>query len=42
MQVLSVKRQEENYTGRCLKGFSNQNRGHLVNLCESNNFKTQV
>ena len=42
MQVLSAKKQEENCTGRYSKGLRNQNENDLVNLCESNNFETQV
>ena len=42
MQVMQAKRQEENYTGKYSKGLRHQNGEHLVNLCESNNFETQV
>ena len=38
MQVLTVKRQEENCTGRYSNGLRNQNGEHLY---ESNNFETQ-
>ena len=41
MQVLPTKRQEENYTGGYSQGLRNQNEKHLVNLSESNIFKTQ-
>ena len=42
MQVLPARRQEENYIKRYSKELINQNDKHLVNLCELNNFETQV
>ena len=42
MQVLPAKRQEENCTGQYSKGLSNPDGKHLVNLCKSNKFQTQV
>ena len=42
MQELPAKRQEDIGTERCLKGLENQNGEHLVNLCESNSFETQI
>ena len=41
MQVLLAKRQEGNYTRRCLKGLRDQNKEHIVNLCDPNNLETQ-
>ena len=35
MQVLAVKRREENCTERYLTGLKNQNWEHTVNICES-------
>ena len=32
----------KNWAGRYSKGLRNQNGEHLVNLCESSNFETQV
>ena len=42
MQLFPAKIKEEKCTGRYPKGLQNQNGEHLVNLCESNNFETQV
>ena len=36
------QRREENCTGRYSSGLRNQNREHLINLCESNILKAQV
>ena len=37
-----AKDKKKTYTGRHSKGLTNQNGGHLVNLCESNILKAQV
>ena len=42
MQHFLAKRQEEACPVRYLKGLKNENPEHLVNLCESNSFETQV
>ena len=41
-QVLPAKRREGNRTEWYLKTIRNQNREHLVNLCESSTLETQV
>ena len=42
MQVFPDKRQEENCSGRYLKGLRNQKEQHLVNLLESKELETQI
>ena len=40
--VSQSKRQEEIFTESYLRGPMNHNGEHLLNLCESNTFETQV